>query len=79
MTNEPKGDRALEGGRVSYDSEADAIGVYFVPDGAEYDSSREVAPGVVLDYDKQGRVIGIELLHVRRLLAQGSSTVTANG
>jgi uncharacterized protein YuzE len=65
MTNETKG-------RASYDPDADAIGVYFAPEGAEYDGSDEVAPGVVLDYDKQGRVIGVELLHVRKLLAQGS-------
>ncbi len=39
-------------GRASYDREADAIGVYFAPDGAEYDRSEEIAPGVVLDYDK---------------------------
>jgi len=59
-------------GRASYDPEADAIGVYFKPDGAEYDDSEEVAPGVILDYDKAGRVIGVELLGVRELLAKGS-------
>ncbi len=61
-------------GRASYDREADAIGVYFAPDGAEYHSSDEIAPGVVLDYDKQGRVIGVELLYVRKLLEDGSLT-----
>ena len=35
--------------------------------------SDEVAPGVVLDFDKQGRVIGVELRYVRDLLARGSS------
>lgn len=60
-------------GRASYDPEADAIGVYFKPEGAEYDESEEIAPGVILDYDKQGRVIGVELLGVRELLATGSS------
>lgn len=59
-------------GRASYDPEADAIGVYFKPEGAEYEDSEEIAPGVVLDYDKQGRVIGVELLYVRELLAKGS-------
>jgi uncharacterized protein YuzE len=59
-------------GRASYDPQADAIGVYFAPEGAEYDESEEVAPGIVLDYDKQGRVIGVELLYVRKLLTQGS-------
>jgi uncharacterized protein YuzE len=38
---------------------------------ARYVESEEVAPGVVLDYDNQGRVIGIELLYGRELLATG--------
>jgi uncharacterized protein YuzE len=58
--------------RVSYDSEADVMWVHFKPEGAEYETSDEVAPGIVLDYDKQGRVIGVELHYVRELLAQGS-------
>ncbi|WP_428485945.1 DUF2283 domain-containing protein [Rhodopila sp.] len=90
MTDKPEGDRAQRvpsqhvdwepgaGGRVSYDREADAIGIYFAPEGAEYEVSSEVAPGVVLDYDKQGRVIGVELLHVRKLLEQEPSAVTAD-
>lgn len=57
--------------RARYDAEADAISVRFAPDGATYIESEEVAPGVVLDYDAQGRVIGVELLYVRDLLAAG--------
>jgi uncharacterized protein YuzE len=58
--------------RATYDREADAIGIYFRPDGAEYDASEEVAPGLVLDYDTTGRVIGVEILGVARLLAAGT-------
>ncbi len=58
--------------RASYDPEADAIGIRFKPEGAEYETSEEIAPGIVLDYDKQGRVIGVELSYVRELLARGS-------
>lgn len=54
---------------ASYDAQADAIGIYFAPDGAEYAESQEVAPGIVLDYDRDGRVIGVELSYVRQLLA----------
>lgn len=46
--------------------------VFFAPDGAEYDNSEEISPGLILDYDKQGRVIGVELLRVKQLLAAGS-------
>lgn len=49
---------------ATYDREVDAIAVRFAPDGARYAGSEEVAPGVVLDYDEQGRVIGVELLDV---------------
>jgi uncharacterized protein YuzE len=56
---------------ATYDPEVDAIAVRFAPEGAHYVESEEVAPGVVLDYDDQGRVIGIELLYVRDLLATG--------
>lgn len=53
-----------------YDPEADAIGIYFAPTGARYAESEEVAPGLTLDYDTEGRVIGVEILGVRRLLAE---------
>jgi uncharacterized protein YuzE len=56
-------------GRASYDPEADAIGVYFAPEGAVYAASEEVAPGLTLDFGADGRVIGLEILGVRRLLA----------
>jgi uncharacterized protein YuzE len=57
--------------KATYDPEADAIGVYFAPDGAEYAESEEVAPGLSLDFDAAGRVIGLEILGVRRFLAEG--------
>lgn len=58
--------------RAHYDPEADAIGIYFAPEGAEYVESEEVAPGLTLDFDADGKVIGVELLGVRRLLAERS-------
>jgi uncharacterized protein YuzE len=62
---------------ATYDAEVDAISVRFAPEGAQYVESEEVAPGVVLDYDTDGRVIGVELLYVRDLLATGGAgTVT---
>jgi uncharacterized protein YuzE len=48
--------------KATYDPEADAISVRFAPSGTTYAESEEVAPGVVLDYDAAGRVIGVELL-----------------
>jgi uncharacterized protein YuzE len=62
---------------ATYDPEADAISVRFAPAGAVYAESEEVAPGVVLDYDAQGRVIGVELLDVRDLLVAGGTQAGA--
>ncbi len=53
---------------TTYDAEADAITAWFAPDGARPVESEEVAPGVVLDYDERGRVIGVEVLNVRTLM-----------
>lgn len=56
--------------KATYDPDADAIGVSFKPDGVDYMESEEVAPGLVLDYGAGGRVIGVEILGVRRFLAE---------
>ena len=58
---------------ATYDPEVDAIAVWLAPEGARYVESEEVAPGVVLDYDDQGRVIGVEPLYVRELLTKGGA------
>jgi uncharacterized protein YuzE len=46
--------------RVSYLSETDSIWIKLDPD-AEYDESEEIAPGTVLDFDKDGNLIAIEI------------------
>ena len=46
--------------RLKTDKADDAL--YFRLDEAAIVESEEVAPGVVLDFDKEGRVIGIEIL-----------------
>jgi uncharacterized protein YuzE len=48
--------------KVRSDPEADAV--YIRLDESAIVESSEVAPGVVLDYDGEGRVVGIELLQV---------------
>ena len=55
--------------RTSYDPEADAFMVRFAPKGAPIDRTEEVAPGVMLDFDPEGQVIGIEVLSVSRRMA----------
>ena len=55
--------------KATYDPEADAIGISFAPNGANYLASQEVAAGLTLDFDAAGNVIGVETLGVRKFLA----------
>ncbi len=50
--------------RLRIDQQNDAL--YLRLDESEIAESEEVQPGVILDYDAQGRVIGIELLDLSK-------------
>jgi len=56
--------------RTSYDPEADAMFVWFVPEGTKSARTEEVAPGIMLDFDEGDRVIGIEVLDVSERMAK---------
>jgi len=49
--------------RVRVDLESDAL--YFRISEEEIEESEEVSPGVILDYSKDGRVAGIEILGLK--------------
>ncbi len=51
--------------RSSYDPKADVLHVKFGPEDAEYDGAEEVAPGVFVEFDRGGNVIGVEVLSVK--------------
>lgn len=46
--------------RVRIDQQADAV--YLDLTGREIESSEEVSDGIILDYDKTGHLVGIEIL-----------------
>lgn len=46
--------------KLKIDKESDAL--YFRLDDDDIMESEEVQPGIILDYDETGRVIGIEIL-----------------
>ena len=48
--------------RVKVDKDTDTL--YFRLDESRIVSSEEVQPGVILDYDDQDRVVGVEFLNV---------------
>ena len=47
--------------KVTYDSEVDVLRVLFRD--APIEESDEDKPGVILDYDKEGNIVGIEVLN----------------
>lgn len=48
--------------KLTIDRDADAL--YLELEDASSVESEEVAPGIVVDYDAQNRVVGIEMLHL---------------
>ena len=53
--------------KIQYDPKADAMHIYLA-EGAVVESD-EVRPGVVVDFDSSGRVLGIEMLDVSQRTA----------
>lgn len=54
--------------RLHVDEKADAL--YIRLDDSAVVESEEVRPGVVLDFDAQGRVVGLEMLRVKESLPE---------
>ena len=50
--------------KIEYDQQADAM--YIRLRAGDVAESEEVRPGVVLDFDTQGQVLGIEMLDVSK-------------
>jgi uncharacterized protein YuzE len=61
--------------KTTYDPEADALYVRFAE--AAIVESEEVADGVVLDFDAEGRIVAIEVLDASKHLSEGAKLPTA--
>jgi uncharacterized protein YuzE len=61
--------------KTRYDAEADTLYLRFAD--AQIVESEEVAHGVVLDFDAEGRIVAIELIDASRHLAAGAKLPTA--
>lgn len=55
--------------RVEYDSKADAMYIWLRK--AKYEITEEIADNVMIDLDKSGRIIGIEILDATKNLGKG--------
>jgi uncharacterized protein YuzE len=53
--------------KVTYDAEANAAYIRLSP--ADIEDSEEVSDGIVLDYDAEGRIVGMEVLDARAHLS----------
>lgn len=54
--------------RVEYDPKADALYIWLIK--ARYEISEELAENVIIDLDKRGRIIGIEILDASKNLGK---------
>ena len=50
--------------KVHFDEKTDAV--YLRLNDVQVIDSKEVSPGVILDFDKHDQVVGIELLHMKK-------------
>jgi len=50
--------------RLKIDREADAL--YFTLDDSEVLESEEVSPGIIVDYNSDNHVVGIEMLYLSK-------------
>lgn len=56
--------------KTHYDSEADALYLRFAD--APVSDSEEVRPGIVFDFDADGRIVAVEILDATEHLANGA-------
>ena len=54
--------------KIEYDKEANALYVYFRE--VEVAESKEIEDGVVVDFDTNGHIVGIEILEVSNRLTR---------
>lgn len=50
--------------KLKVDQQADAL--YLTLGEAPASNSEEVSPGIIVDYDEHGRVVGLEMLHLSK-------------
>ncbi len=61
--------------KTTYDAESDALYVRFAEKPVV--ESEEVAEGVVLDFDAEGRIVAIEVLEATRHISAGAKLPSA--
>jgi len=57
--------------KMTYDREVDILRILF--NDAPIEESDEQKPGLILDYDKDGNVVGLEMLHASKRIQEPDS------
>lgn len=57
--------------KVKYDAEVDVMRIIFSE--SEISESDEEKPGIILDYDNKGNIVGIEILNASKKIANPKS------
>ncbi|MDD9898892.1 MAG: DUF2283 domain-containing protein [Candidatus Melainabacteria bacterium] len=55
--------------KIKIDNESDAMYISFVED-AEVIESEEIKPGLIVDYNKEEKIVGIELVGIREKMPE---------
>ena len=50
--------------KIEFDNTADALYVQLTE--GEIEKTEEIKPGLLLDYDAEGNVLGVEMLYIRK-------------
>ena len=64
--------------QLEYDQKADAMYIWLRKAKYEYDISKKLAENVIIDLDKNGRIIGIEVLGASKNLGKEIITKILN-
>ena len=56
--------------KVHFDEKTDAL--YFLLDDSKIIESEEVKPGVILDFNENNQVVGVEILNVKKRVPEAS-------
>ncbi|HBB93241.1 MAG TPA: hypothetical protein DC042_16370 [Bacteroidales bacterium] len=59
--------------RIKYDKETDVVYIQF--SNSQITESDEEKPGIILDYDAEGGIVGIEVLNASTKMEQANSVV----
>jgi uncharacterized protein YuzE len=56
--------------KIEYDSEADALYIYFCEPGRKVAETVTIKPGVHVDFDAEGKIMGLEILSASKVKNQ---------